>query len=244
LPLGLPEIPGNGVLTGADVHLDWHAWRMDDSVPTDVNVDSSFDLRNGTVLNITLPHFDEGVVGLVTVTPTLDTTPPQLACPAPIVVDATGPSGAVVSYAPSASDNCSVPSIACTPPSGTTFAVGDSTAGCTASDAANNTTSCSLTIHVKGPSEQVGDLITVVNGLATTSGIRESLLAKLTAALAGLQGGNPAAACGPLQAFINEVKAQRGKSISASDADALVTAARQIMVVNGCRLPRADRREG
>ena len=234
LPLGLPEVPGNGVLTGADVHVDWHAWRMDDSVPTDVNVDSSFDLTNGTVLNITLPHFDEGVVGLVTVTPTLDTTPPQLTCPAPIVVDATGPSGAVVSYAPTASDNCSVTSVACTPPSGTTFAVGDSTVGCTASDTANNATSCSFTIHVKGPAEQTGDLITVVNGLATKSGIRNSLLAKLTAALARLQGGNPADACGPLHAFINEVNAQRGKSISASDADALVAAARQIMVVNGC----------
>jgi HYR domain len=235
LPLGLPEVPGNAVVTGADVHLDWHAWRMDDSVPTDVNVDSTFDLTNGTILNVTLPHFDEGVVGLVTVTPALDATPPQLTCPAPIVVDATGPSGAVVSYAPSVSDNCSVASLACTPPSGTTFTVGDSTAGCTASDVANNTTSCSLTIHVKGPAEQIGDLITMVNGLATKSGIRKSLLAKLTAALARQQGENPAAACGPLHAFIKEVNAQRGKSISASDADALVTAARQIMVVNGCR---------
>ena len=71
-------------------------------------------------------------------------------------------------------------------------------------------------------------------GLATKSGIRNSLLAKLKAALARLQGGNPADACDPLHAFINEVNAQRGKSISASDADALVAAARQIMVVNGC----------
>jgi hypothetical protein len=112
--------------------------------------------------------------------------------------------------------------------------VGDSTAGCTASDAANNTTSCSVTIHVKGAAEQTGDLITMVNGLATKSGIRNSLLAKLTAALAKLQSKNPAAACGPLEAFVNEVNAQQGKSISASDADALVTAATQVMPVNGC----------
>ena len=110
-------------------------------------------------------------------------------------------------------------------PWGTTFAVGDSTAGCKASDAANNTTSCSFTIHVKGPAEQTRDLITMVNGLATASEIRNSLLAKQTAALARLQGKNPAAACGPLHASINEVNAQRGKSISASDADTLVTAA-------------------
>jgi hypothetical protein len=234
LPLGLPQVPGNGVLTGADVHLDWHAWRMDDSVPTDVNVDSSFDLTNGTVLSITLPHFDEGVVGLVTVTPTLDTTPPQLTCPAPIVDDATAPSGAVVSYAPTASDNCSVASVPCTPPSGTTFAVGDTTAACTASDAANNTTSCRFTVHVKGAAEQTGDLIAAVDGLATKSGMRDSLLAKLKAARAKLPGRNPTAACGPLHAFINELNAQRGKGLSASDADALVSAARQVVAVNGC----------
>jgi hypothetical protein len=182
-----------------------------------------------------LPHFDEGVVGLVTVTPALDATPPQLTCPAPIVVDATSRSGAVVSYSPSALDNCSVTSVVCTPPSGTTFAVGDSTAGCKASDAASNTTSCTFTVHVKGPAEQVGDLITMVNGLATTRGTRASLLAKLTSALAALQGRSPAAACSPLHAFINEVSAQRGKSLSASDADALVAAARQIMLAVGCR---------
>src|SRR5262249_14341049 len=182
------------------------------------------------------PHFDEGVVGLATVTPALDTTPPQLTCPAPIVVDATGPSGAVVSYAPSVLDNCSVTSVACTPPSGATFAAGDSPAGCKAPDAANDTTSCSFSVHVKGAAEQTDDLINVVKGLAAPRGIRSSLLAKLTAALAGLQGKNPADACGPLAAFIDEVNAQRGKGISVSDADTLVTAARQIMVVNGCRL--------
>jgi hypothetical protein len=185
LPLGLPEVPGTALLTGADLHLDWHAWRMDDSVPTDVDVDSSLDLTNGTVLNITLPHFDEGVVGLVTVTPALDATPPHLTCPASIVVDATRPSGAVVPYSPSVSDNCSVTGVTCTPPSGSTFSAGDSTVGCKASDAASNTTSCSFTVHVKGPAEQVGDLISLVNGLATTRGIRDSLLAKLTAAPGG-----------------------------------------------------------
>ena len=41
--------------------------------------------------------------------------------------------------------------------------------------------------------------------------------------------------CGPLHAFINEVNVQRAKSISASDAETLVAAARQIVVVNGCR---------
>jgi hypothetical protein len=162
----------------------------------------------------------------VTVTPALDATPPQLTCPAPIVVNATGRSGAVVAYTPSASDNCSVTGVPCTPPSGTTFAVGDSTVGCKASDAANNTTSCTFTVHVKDPAEQVGDLITMVNGLATTRGTRGSLLARLNPALAALQGRNRAAACGPLHAFINEVSAQRGKSITASDADALAAAAR------------------
>jgi hypothetical protein len=150
LPLGLPDVPGNGVLTGADVHLDWHAWRMDDSVPTDVNADTSFDLTNGTVLNITLPHFDEGVVGLVTVKPTVDTTAPQITCPANVnkPVDL-GKCTAVVTYPPpTISDDCSV-TATCNPPSGSTFPLGTTNVTCTATDQAGLSSSpCGFNVAV------------------------------------------------------------------------------------------------
>jgi hypothetical protein len=163
-----------------------------------------------------------------------DTEAPVVTCPAPIVVNATSPAGAVVSYVPGVSDNCSVASTTCVPPAGGLFAVGDTTAACTAADAANNQASCTFNVHVKGAAEQTSDLITVVGNLATKSGTKNALLAKLTEALAKLQSNNTAAACGPLQSFINLVNAQRDKDITANDADALIAAATTIRGANGC----------
>jgi hypothetical protein len=163
-----------------------------------------------------------------------DNESPAIICPAPIVVNATGPAGAVVSYAPTVSDNCSVTSTTCAPASSSTFAVGVSTAACTAADAASNQSSCSFNVHVKGAAEQTSDLIAAVNNLATKAGTKNALIAKLTTALGKLQSNDTAAACGPLQSFINEVNAQRGKDITVSDADALIAAATQIRAVDGC----------
>jgi predicted negative regulator of RcsB-dependent stress response len=132
------------------------------------------------------------------------------------------------------SDNCSVTSTTCVPASASTFAVGDSTVACTAADAASNQSSCGFNVHVKGAAEQASDLIAAVNNLATKSGTKNALLAKLTTALEKLQSNNTAAACGRLQSFINDVNAQRGKDITASDADALIAAATQIRAVDGC----------
>src|SRR5206468_3100672 len=48
-----------------------------------------------------------------------DTTPPQITCPTNTIIEATSASGAVVSYAASASDLCGVASLTCSPASGT-----------------------------------------------------------------------------------------------------------------------------
>ena len=65
-----------------------------------------------------------------------DSTPPELTVPAlPVIVDATSPAGAVVTYSVSATDVVDpAPTVACTPPSGTTFAIGNTTVTCTATD--------------------------------------------------------------------------------------------------------------
>src|SRR5262249_3010878 len=58
-----------------------------------------------------------------------------------------GGTGTVVNYpAPQASDNCSLMSVACNPPSGSTFPIGTTTVTCTATDAAGNMSSCSFTV--------------------------------------------------------------------------------------------------
>jgi len=68
----------------------------------------------------------------------------------------------------------------------------------------------------------------VLEGLDLPQGLTNSLGAKLDAALTKLQDGNPAkdaAAIAKLEAFINQVEAQRGKGISDEDADALIALA-------------------
>ena len=164
-----------------------------------------------------------------------DTQPPTITCPAPMSVKATSPAGAVVSFAPSVSDNCSVATVTCTPGSGIVYPIGDTMVNCTAKDPANNQSSCSFKIHVKGAAEQTADLITLVNGMKITSGsVKKALLANLNAALACLKKIDLLCACGSLQSFIDLVNAQRNKSISSSDANALIAAATQIRVVIGC----------
>ena len=79
----------------------------------------------------------------------VDTEPPVLSVPADITVAATGPSGALATYeatATDAQDGDLTPS--CTPPSGSTFAVGTTVDTCTATDAAGNSASASFNVMV------------------------------------------------------------------------------------------------
>jgi hypothetical protein len=85
-----------------------------------------------------------------------DTTPPTLSLPADPVVEATGPSGAPVSYVATASDlNPASPVVTCSPASGAVFALGATTVDCSATDAAGNVANGSFTVTVvdtTGPS--------------------------------------------------------------------------------------------
>ncbi len=80
-----------------------------------------------------------------------DTQAPTIICPANVTrAAAASQCAANVSFTPTASDNCTaVPTIACTPASGTSFAVGTTTVTCRATDAAGNqSTACSFTVTV------------------------------------------------------------------------------------------------
>ncbi len=81
----------------------------------------------------------------------LDVTPPVISGVDAVTAEATGPSGAAVSYAnPTATDlvDGTVP-VTCTPASGSTFPLGTTTVRCSASDKAGNTASASFTVKVK-----------------------------------------------------------------------------------------------
>jgi hypothetical protein len=89
----------------------------------------------------------------------IDRTPPVLTLPAPIVTEATGPTGAAVTYAALAADAISgaiAPS--CSPASGSTFPVGTSMVTCSAADAAGNTASGSFSVTVRDTTKPVVSL--------------------------------------------------------------------------------------
>ncbi len=162
-----------------------------------------------------------------------DVEAPLISCPAPMTVNATGPLGATATFAPTAGDNCSA-TVSSVPASGSVFAIGTTTVNSTAQDPSGNQASCSFTVHVKGAVEQTNDLIAAVNSLTMKDGVKNALLVKLNAALAKLLTSNAPPACGALADFISQVNAQRGKEISANDADSLNAQATQIRAVIGC----------
>jgi hypothetical protein len=159
----------------------------------------------------------------------------SLAQPSNVTVNATSPAGAVVHYTnPAASDeDLSTVTVGCVPPSGSTFAIGDTTVTCTATDTdgdANSPVQKTFNVHVKGAAEQLSDLANAVKGV----GPGTSLADKVAAAQAYLAAGDKTDACSTLNAFINEVKAQSGKSIPAAKASSLIAEAQQIEAVIGC----------
>ena len=163
-----------------------------------------------------------------------DIEAPSISCPAPMVVNATGPLGATVSFAPASSDNCSA-TVTSVPVSGSVFAIGTTMVNSTAQDPSGNQASCSFTVHVKGAKEQLEDLIAAVNNLAISAGQKNGLLVKLNTALAAIEAdGALGSPCGSLAAFIDLVNAASGKSITVADANTLIAAAAQIQAVLGC----------
>lgn len=80
-----------------------------------------------------------------------DAEPPAVSCPADLVLsaDAGQCSRSNVTYTVTPADNCEGVTLACTPPSDSTFAVGTHLVTCVVTDAAGNTNGCAFTITVR-----------------------------------------------------------------------------------------------
>jgi lysophospholipase L1-like esterase len=78
---------------------------------------------------------------------------PEVTCPAPVTVSAlTSAGGAAVTYPlPESRKGQGTVSVACTPPSGTSFPVGVTQAECVATDSLSRTASCTFSVTVAGP---------------------------------------------------------------------------------------------
>jgi hypothetical protein len=161
----------------------------------------------------------------------LDATPPVITVPAGIVVDATGPAGATVSYAASANDDVDgAVAVSCAPSSGATFPIGTTTVACEASDAAGNEAATHFDVRVKGAEEQLSDLLAAV----TVAGPGSSLADKVRQAGAALAREDVDGACEKLAAFAREVTAHSGKKLQAARADEFVATAQRIRAVLSC----------
>jgi hypothetical protein len=170
----------------------------------------------------------------------VDTTDPELTLPDDMSVNATTPTGAVVAYdpAPSATDTVdgSVTPI-CTPTSGSTLPIGDTTVACDATDDSGNTSSGSFTVHVAGAADQIVDLKTLVNSITSLKKPdRNELVKKLDEAGRELARGHSKPACDRLKDFINRVKDLKApKEITVDQKNQLIADATRIRAVLGCK---------
>jgi Tol biopolymer transport system component len=106
-----------------------------------------------------------------------DTTPPAITgMPSDIVAEATGADGAQVFWSqPTATDLVNGSrTVTCTPASGTTFALGETTVSCTATDARSNTATKTFKVTVQDTTAPTVDAVNPVDGTqGVARGIKE-----------------------------------------------------------------------
>jgi hypothetical protein len=124
-----------------------------------------------------------------------DTTAPVLSLPGNKLAEATGPSGAAVSWTASASDivDGSVTPV-CLPASGSTFAIGGHTVNCTATDAAGNQSAGSFSVTVQDTTAPV--LTLPANIVAEATG-PSGRVVSFSASASDLVDGNVGPVCVP-----------------------------------------------
>ncbi len=162
--------------------------------------------------------------------------PPIMSCPTNQSVNASSPAGARVNYpTPEASNGCPI-SVVCNPPNGSLFAIGNTTVSCLATDNEGNEATCSFTVHVKGATEQIDDLIALVQALNLKPWTTYILTGELQSASNALRRDYTRAACIDLDAFIFEVDVQTwwGQIWPPSRARLLTRNAQRIQNVLGC----------
>jgi hypothetical protein len=90
--------------------------------------------------------------------------------------------------------------------SGLVFPIGTTTVTTTVTDIYGNSSSCSFTVTVLTPQAVLQNLITSVSNSSLTGTQKIGLLAKLNAALDGINEGKTNVACNKLDDFINSVQ--------------------------------------
>jgi hypothetical protein len=125
----------------------------------------------------------------------VDTTAPNLTLPANKTAEATGPSGAAVSFSATATDlvDGSV-AVDCTPGSGSTFPLGTTAVNCSATDTAGNSATGSFSVTVQDTTPPTLNLPSSITTPAT--GISGAVVTYSTSA-SDLVNGSVAVSCSP-----------------------------------------------
>jgi alpha-tubulin suppressor-like RCC1 family protein len=90
----------------------------------------------------------------------VDTTPPIIFCPTNIVVEFTSTNGAVVNFSVQATDLCAgYAQVTCSPPSGSTFAIGTNNVQCVATDDSGNSSQSNFCVVVLGARGVMNDVL-------------------------------------------------------------------------------------
>jgi len=133
-----------------------------------------------------------------------DTTAPVISCPSNITVylplNSTATSMAVNYPAATATDNCSTPNFSYSQASGSVFPVGTTTVTATATDAANNSSSCTFTITVL---YNFAGFFSPVNNPPTLNAVNAGRAVPVKFSLSGDKGLNIFAANNPYSVSLN-----------------------------------------
>jgi hypothetical protein len=151
-----------------------------------------------------------------------------------LMVNATSPSGAVVDYQLTATDNVAVTSLTCTKPSGSTFPIGSWPVTCTASDAAGNRASLSFDVTVLDAQAQMENLIQYVLDLGMSDGTTNPLVNQLQAAFGSSVSDNHVA-CVKMNDFIGMVS-KKGREIPWGSSGYMIREATRMIAVLGCSM--------
>jgi hypothetical protein len=161
-----------------------------------------------------------------------------LQLPATVTVNATSPSGAIATYAVTATDAVDPsPTVACQPESGASFPIGTTGVSCTATNAFDDQVSGGFSVVVKGAPDQIAALVATVQSFRLRPAVGLTLEGELWIARAlsmSSRAGDLPRACRWLNLFIYEVQAQRGRTITTLQAAQLIVQANQVRAVLGC----------
>src|SRR5918999_1920026 len=152
VPSGVTSTPSSLTFTACDV---WQSveFTSDNSGDYQITIDATGG-RTGSSYDESPATFTLAVDEEAT-----ETTPPELNLPSDITQEATSSSGAAVTYTATATDDVdgSV-DVACTPVSGSTFALGTTTVNCEAQDTAGNQATGSFSVTIQDKTEPTLEL--------------------------------------------------------------------------------------